>query len=121
MADQFKPLAALGTPARAGSLWFRQVGENAFAETFILPGFDPAQVLANTPFDATKFGDVEFQFAAGAAITVTRSLDGENYVAWPVYDKNGNPADNAATPGIYAVDGGGWLKFSADVTVRAGA
>ena len=44
MADQFKPLSALGSPARAGSLWFRQVGENAFAETFILPGFDPAQV-----------------------------------------------------------------------------
>jgi len=36
-------------------------------------------------------------------------------------DKDFAFASSAATPGIYSTQGSAWLKFSADVTVRAGS
>lgn len=85
-----------------------------------LPTRPPATWAANTAFDARAYPDVEFQFTSGT-VTVTRSLDGTNYVTWWTIDKDFAFASSAATPGIYSTQGSAWLKFSADVTVRAGS
>lgn len=103
-----------------GARRVRDMGDGTFADITALPGVMPALVTANTAFDARQFGDVEFQFTAGT-VSVTRSLDGTNYVAWPVSDSSGAASASAGTPGIWATDGAAWLKFSADVTVRGGA
>lgn len=42
------------------------------------PGRLAATLTANTPLDASLFGDVEFQFTTGT-VSVTRSLDGTAY------------------------------------------
>lgn len=125
MADLFKALSSLSvlsTKAKYGSLWFRKIADRTYAEVVSLPGLDAVAVAANTPLDATKFGDVEFQFDAGGPVTVTRSLDGvKPYVPWPVSDKLGQSAMSAPSPDIYGVDGKAWLKFSAPVVVTGGA
>jgi hypothetical protein len=52
-----------------------------------LPTRNPATWPANTAFDARAYPDVEFQFTSGT-VTVTRSLDGTNYVTWWTMDKD---------------------------------
>lgn len=89
------------------------------------PSMLATTIVANSVFDARAFTDVEFQFTTGT-VSVTRSLDGVNYVAWPVLGVggaygSGTNNGTAAAAGIWATDGGGYLKFSADVTVRGGA
>lgn len=76
-------------------------------------------IKANEAWDVRLWSTVEFQFTAGT-VTVTRSLDGVNYVSWPVYDSSGAAGSSAATPGIYSTDGFAFIKFSADVVARAG-
>lgn len=75
-------------------------------------------VPANQSVDVRTKDSIEFQFAAGT-VSVTRSLDGITFSAWPVYQSDGTLVSIAATPGIYSTDGSGYLKFSADVSVRA--
>lgn len=97
-------------------------GQNVAGESLsVIPAaVAPAVVTAGTTFNALSYGDVEFQFTTGT-VSVTRSLDGVNYVAWPVIngaDTGGLLVTSATTPSIWSVDGGAYLKFSADVTVR---
>lgn len=89
------------------------------ADEVVLPYFLPTAWGANTTLDARFFADVEFQFPSGT-VTVQRSIDGANFVSWPVYDSSGAPSASASTPGIWGTDGGAFLRFSAAVTVRGG-
>ena len=76
-------------------------------------------IAANTPYNAINFGSIEFQFSSGT-VSVTRSLDSVNYVAWPVLNGSSTSPTlvaSASTPGIYSVDGLAWLQFSAAVTI----
>lgn len=91
----------------------------SLADDVVLPTLLPVSWPANTAFDARFYGDVEFQFTSGT-VTVTRSLDETNYVSWPVYDSSGSPQASAGSAGIWSTDGGGFLRFSAAVTVRGG-
>jgi len=85
----------------------------------VFPASTPFQLAANTPLRVIEQSDVEFQFLSGA-VNVTRSLDGVNYVPWPVMDGNGAIYSSASAPGIWTTDGNAYLKFSADVVVRVG-
>lgn len=77
-------------------------------------------VVANHAYDVRDYATVEFQFATGSNVTVLRSLNGVDFFPTTVFDGLGNPFALAATPGIYNVDGHGFLKFPVDVTLRAG-
>lgn len=117
--DAFNPLAlSIGDTGIKERV--RDMGDGSYAKVVSLPGLMPTALAANTAFDARNYGDVEFQFTSGT-VTVSRSLNGSTYVSsWPIFDKSGASSNSAATPGIYSVRGGGYLQFSADVTVRGG-
>ena len=82
------------------------------------------QMAASIVLPTWKFGDIEFQFSSGT-VTVTKSLDGINWVTAMVVasgDTTQTLASSAASPGIYRVaNPTGLLQFSAPVTLRAGA
>lgn len=61
------------------------------------------------------YTDVEVQFTGtpGTPYTPVRSLDETNFFPCNAYDKDGNVVSSISVAGIYAFDGGGWLKFSA--------
>lgn len=84
-----------------------------------LPILAATTILANAVLDARSLTSVEFVPSA-ANVSVTRSFDGIEYFAHPVTDALGNygSGTNSGTTGargFWNVDGGGYLKFSADV------
>lgn len=88
---------------------------------FSLSYIEPTSLQASATFNAVSFGDVRFQYAGGAALAVTRSLDGTTYYPCKISDEAGNTYDSVTTAGIYYVDGGFMLKFSQAVTIAASA
>lgn len=82
----------------------------------------------STAFDARLAGDVEVQLVGAITTPYTpqRSLDGTNFVACNAYDKDGAVLSAISAPGIYSLDGGGYLKLTGgagitSATIRVGA
>jgi len=66
--------------------------------------------------------------SGGDSITITRSLDGTNYVPQSIVGNDYSVASNITTNGIYTVPAGGYLKWAKTgtastptVTIRAGS
>lgn len=81
---------------------------------------DPTAAL-----DARDFDELEIQVVTnpGVAYTPQRSLDGTNYVACNVYDKDGVAVASITAAGIYSMDAGAYCKLAggsgSTVTYRA--
>lgn len=87
--------------------------------------FTKQEVTASAPveFNCRLAEEVEVQIislSGGDSLAVARSLDGENYVDYPMLDTELETQTSFTAAGIYTVAGGAWLRFTKTGSASSG-